>query len=299
MYMPTNTHLLTAEFDYVRPASLADALSCLAEHGDQARLIAGGTDLLVQMKMEKRSPKLLVSLGAIPELRNIEHEGGLTLGAMVSIHRLGCSTAVRCVYTALHEACHAFSTTQVMMMGTIGGNLCNASPAADIAPALFAFDARLNLISAAGARSVSMAEFFTGPGKTSLASGEMVSAIEVPEPETGTGSAFLKIGRVAADISQVCTAVKLVREGSVVRDCRIALGAVAPTPVRLKRAESSLAGANGGPEAFARAAEIASEDIVPISDVRATEAYRRQAAKIIVRDALTAAWMRAAKGTSK
>jgi len=299
MYMPTNTHILATEFDYERPATVKDALTLLQGHRGEARLVAGGTDLFVQMKMERRSPTLVVSLAGVSELRGISAKSGLMIGALTSIRDIGASDIVRSRYTALHEAAHAFSTVQIMIMGTLGGNLCNASPAADTAPALLVFDAAVHLVSAGGGRTVALGDFFTGPGKTVLAKGEMVRAIELPQPEAGTGSAFLKISRVVADISKISAAVKLVRDGSRIGSCRIALGAAAPVPLRIERAEQSLSGASGSPEAFERAAAIAAEDITPISDVRASESYRRHAARVIVRDALTAAWQRAAKGTGK
>ena len=144
-----------------------------------------------------------------------------------------------------------------------------------------------------------LAEFFTGPGKTVLKPGEIVTAVAVPKPATGTGSAFLKISRVVADISQVCAAVSLVRDGARVTGCRIALGSVGPTPVRAARAEAELTGRDGTPQAFAKAAAIVSEDIRPITDVRASETYRRHVARTLVRDALQTAWQRAGEGVSK
>jgi CO/xanthine dehydrogenase FAD-binding subunit len=299
MYMATNTNILVPEFDYQRPESLQQVFTLVAEHGDQARLIAGGTDLVVQMKMERDSPSLLISLAGIEKLRGITSRDGLNIGAMTPIRDVAGSATVRRQYAALYEACQAFSTVQIMIMGTIGGNLCNASPAADTAPALLALDASVDLVTGDGSRRVPLGEFFTGPCKTVLAKGEVMRSVALPEPDPGMGSAFLKISRVVADIAQVCAAVRLVRDGDRITDCRIALGAVAPTPVRIGRAEESLTGGTGGVEAFERAARIVAEDIRPISDVRATATYRLHAAKVIVRDALTTAWQRAGEGRGK
>ena len=299
MYMATNTHILVPEFDYRRPGSLSEVLALAAEHGDRARLIAGGTDLIVQMKMERDAPSLVISLAGIEELRGIASGDGLTIGAMTTIREIAGSAVVRRQYAALHEACQAFSTVQIMVMGTLGGNLCNASPAADTAPALLVLDARVDLVTGEDGRSVALGDFFTGPGRTVLAGGAVMQSVTLPEPGAGTGSAFLKISRVVADIAQVCAAVRLVRDGDTITDCRIALGSVAPTPLRIGRAEASLTGGNGGLEAFERAAGIAAEEIRPISDVRATAAYRRHAAGVIVRDALTTAWRRAGEGGGK
>lgn len=299
MYFATNTRIVVPEFDYQRPATLTDVFSLLAEHGDQARLIAGGTDLIVQMKLERISPTCLISLAGVSELEGITPGDGLSIASMTSIQTVSKSDPVRGRYTALFEACEAFSTVPVMIMGTIGGNLCNASPAADTAPALLAFDASVDLVTSGGGRNVSLREFFTGPGKTALGAGEILQSVRVPQPPPGTGSAFLKVSRVVADISQVCAAVMLVRDGEKISDCRIALGSVAPTPVRVPRAEKILIGRKGDLDAFEKAARIAAEDISPITDVRATEAYRRHVAAVIVRDALSTAWHRAGEVKGK
>ncbi|WP_413848580.1 FAD binding domain-containing protein [Albidovulum sp.] len=299
MYMNTNTRILAPEFAFARPASLAEAFALMKEHGPGARLLAGGTDLLVQMKMERLRPELVISLSGVKELAGITDGDGLTIGAATTIWEISKSPEVGARVAALREACNAFSTVSIMFMGTLGGNLCNASPAADSAPALLVHDASVVIRSVRSERRVPLAEFFTGPGRTVLKPGEIVTAVTIPAPTAGTGSAFRKISRVVADISQVCAAVSLVREGGRVTACRIALGSVAPTPVRVARAEAALVGANGTAEAFAAAAEIVAADIRPISDVRASESYRRHVAQTIVRDALQTAWQRAGEGVSK
>jgi carbon-monoxide dehydrogenase medium subunit len=299
MYSETNTRILVPEFDYLQPTSLTEVLALLASHGEQARLIAGGTDLLVQMKLERVAPNSVISLAGIGELDGIAADGGLDIGAMTSIRSLANAPALGAAYAALRESCEAFSTVPIMIMGTIGGNLCNASPAADTAPALLAFDAGVTLQSAAGSRSLPLRDFFAGPGRTVLGRDEILRSIQVPEPAAGTGSAFLKISRVVADIAQVCAAAVLVRDGDEIADCRIALGSVAPTPLRLPRAEASLIGRAFAAEAVETAARIVAEDIRPITDVRATESYRRQVARVIVRDTLTTAWQRAGQGAGQ
>jgi len=293
MYTATNTRIIVAEFDYRRPQTLADVHALLAEHDGTARLVAGGTDLIVQMKMERVSPTFLISLAEVSDLEGITSGDGCSIGSMTSIETVSQSGPVCTKYTALAEACQAFSTVPIMIMGTIGGNLCNASPAADTAPALLVFDASLDLVTSDGGRQVPLHEFFTGPGKTLLGTGEVLKSVRLPEPGPGTGSAFLKVSRVVADISQACAAVMLVRDGKKITDCRIALGSVAPTPVRAAGAEKHLIGRNGDPDAFEKTAQIAAREISPITDVRATKDYRRHVAAIIVRDALTTAWQRA------
>lgn len=297
MYTATNTHIVVSEFDYERPETLPDAFALLAEHGNQSRLIAGGTDLLVQMKMERVSPRYVISLAGVSELDGIASGDGLTIGATTSIRTISTSEPVRQRYAALFEACQAFSTVPIMIMGTIGGNLCNGSPAADTAPALLAFDAHINLMSSNASRVLTLEEFFTGPGSTALGQGEILHSVRLPPPANATGSAFVKESRVVADIAQACVAVKLVRVGEQIAECRIALGSVAPVPLRVPRAEESLCGGTLDREAAEAAARIVEEDISPITDIRATEPYRRRVSRVIVRDALETAWHRAGQGS--
>jgi CO/xanthine dehydrogenase FAD-binding subunit len=289
----SNTHLLVPEFEYLEPASLREACALLAEHGGQARLLAGGTDLLVQMKLERVAARYLVGLRRVPVLRDIVADGGVTIGAMVSIRGVSRSPAIRAGYLALHEACDSFSTVQVMVMGTIGGNVCNASPAADTAPALLAFDAEARIVGPDGERLVPIDEFFVGPGRTVLGRGELLGALRLPRTPAGAGSAFLKIGRVEADIAKVAVAVRIDRDDDRVAECRIALGAVAPTPIRSRQAERLLRGQRLSRALVADAARAAAAEIRPITDARSTAEYRRHAARVLVEDALATAWSRA------
>lgn len=294
MFIPTNTHILVQEFEYLEPTSIDEATLLLARYGGDARILAGGTDLLVQMKMERRRPLYVIDISKIPHLNRIfANDGGIDIGATTTIRSLYKSPVIRAHYTALSEACNWFSTIQIMVMGTVGGNLCNASPAADTAPPLLCFDAQVTLASHSGERTLPLGEFFLGPGKTVLRADQMLTRIHLPGVSENTGSAFMKIARVVADISKACAAVKIVREGSLVRDCRIALGSVAPTPVRAPNAEAALIGQAFSVELAEYAAQIASEEIKPITDVRSTLEYRKQVSGIMVRDALRLAWTRA------
>lgn len=291
----TNTHLLVQEFEYLEAESVEEAARLLALYGDSARIMAGGTDLLVQMKMERRQPLYVVNISKIPKLGDITFSDGVDIGAAATIRSLFKSQLIGERYTALAEACHWFSTVQIMVMGTVGGNLCNASPAADTAPPLLCFDAQLTLVSSSGRRTLPLEEFFVGPGKTALRPAELLVSIHLPQTASNTGSAFLKVGRVVADISKTCAAVKLVRDpkGDRVQDCRIALGSVAPVPIRARAAEAVLAGQQFDDDLAEYAGHIASEEIAPITDVRSTQEYRREVSAVIVRDALQTAWRRA------
>ncbi len=294
--LPTNTHILFPEFEYHAPTTIYEATELLAQYGDDARIMAGGTDLLVQMKMERREPSHIISLQRIHALHAISQNGDIAIGAATSIRALfqHLSNLPPSTFrlTALAEACNWFSTVQIMYMATLGGNLCNASPAADTAPCLLVYDASVTLKSKTNERVVPLTDFFLAPGKTVLRAEELLTHIQIPRPAPNTGSGFIKISRVAADISQVCAAVKIVREGNVVRDARIALGSVAPTPFRAVNAKTALVGETFTPELAERIGKIAAQEIQPIDDVRATREYRQRVAAVIVRDALLKAWER-------
>lgn len=289
----TNTRVLVAEFEYSRPASVEEACSELAEHGDDARLIAGGTDLIVQMKMERLSPARLISLAGVSELRGIAADDGLTIGATTSVRSVAQSAAVLERYTALAEACESFSTVPVMVMATIGGNIRNASPASDSAPALLAFDAVVDLVSKSGERAVALSDLFTGPGKSVIRADELVRSVRLPRCGAETGSAFVKVARVTADISKVAAAVRVVRDGDRITEARIALGSVAPTPLLAVEAAGSLRDKQVDAALLDEAGRIAASESAPITDVRSTDEYRRRIVATIVRDALESAWLRA------
>lgn len=289
--MITNTHILTTEFELFEPRTVDEVVDALSM--DNTAVMAGGTDLLVQMKLERRHLDRVISLSRIAELNAIEPGEELALGATVSIEAIASNHAVRERYTALAEACAAFSTVAITAMGTVGGNLCNASPASDTAPALLVFDARADVVSSSGSRLVGLDEFFIGPGRTVLTHGALLRSVRLPKRPASSGSAFIKVARVEADISKVCAAVSLVRNGNCVADCRIALGAVAPTPVRAREAERALEGERLTNETLARTVRCVRDAIAPITDQRSTAEYRRFVAGVIVGDALRKAWTRA------
>ncbi len=296
----TNTRLLRHGFEYREPTSVDEAVSLLAIRGDQARVLAGGTDLVVQMKLERVAPQLLVSVKRIPELAEIAvHDAGVRTGATVSIRDIGADETIRARYAALAEACAAFGSAQIEVMGTIGGNICNASPAADTVPALIALDAEAVIRGPNGERRVPVESFATAPGDTVLRNDEMLIAVDIPAAKTGSGSAFLKIGRVAADIAKVNAAVAIVRDGDRVIDCRIALGSVAPTVVGARRAEAALTVNTFSAKFLSEAARLAVEDATPIDDVRFTASYRREIVRVLVHDGLLSAWDRTGQMTPR
>lgn len=296
MYKQTNTRILVSDFDYEQPETLDEAYSLLSEHGKEAQLIAGGTDVLVQMKIEKISPSVLVSLARIEELKGISGSKDLNIGATTTIKELSRNEVVGQSFEALKEGCNSFSTVPVMTMGTVGGNLCNASPAADTVPSLISFGAQVKLLSSSGERIIDLEEFLVGPGQSALVEGEVLHSVLLPAPAANTGSAFIKVARVVADISQVSVAVKIVRDGDKVADCRIALGSVGPTTVRALAAEQFLIGKKLDSATLQEAVRIVEGEITPITDVRTTEEYRRQVAGGITAEALNKSWERAQGG---
>jgi carbon-monoxide dehydrogenase medium subunit len=298
----TNSHILVQEFEYIEPASLEEAIALLGQYGDRAQVLAGGTYLLVQMKMERLAPEYVINVSRLPGLESIaSHEGGLCIGALTKIRALRNSAPIRADYAALAESCAAFGSTQIQMMGTVGGNLCNGSPASDTVPALMALDARLVLAGPQGERVLPVEEFLLGPGQTALRTDELLVAIELPSASSplgggaggGVGSAFIKLSRVAADLAKASVAAVVTREGDRVVDCRLAFGSVGPTVSRATEAEHLLAGKSFSAELALEAGRVASGEISPIDDVRSTAWYRREVVKALTHDVLHVAWKRA------
>ena len=192
--------------------------------------------------MGELHPEILINLSRIPALRYLIEEKGFRLGALTSFRDLEKSRVIKEKYTALFEAARSVSSVQIKTMGTVGGNLCHGSPAADSAPPLIVFGGKVKLVENGSERILPVEDFFVGPGQTVLSPKEILVEIQIPESAVRMGSAFLKMGRVAADLSKVSVAVAMVREGDVCKDCRIALGAVAKTPLRAKKGEEILKG---------------------------------------------------------
>lgn len=289
----TNSHLLVNPFGYWEAATVSEAVAVLYESGERARVLAGGTNVLVAMKMEREAPELLVNISPIPGLDVIEAEGdGLRIGATATIRAVGTHPLVQIRYPALAEACRAFGSTQIQTMGTIGGNLCNGSPASDTVPALLALEARLLIAGPNGERETALSDFLLGPGRVDLQPGELLIAVRLPPPPPGAVSLFAKVARVAADLAKASVAVLLVREGDRLGEVRIACGSVAPTAIRLPRTEAALRGQPFTPELLVEAGRLASAEISPIDDVRSTAWYRRRLLNAMVQDALTLAYQR-------
>ncbi|TMC59805.1 MAG: xanthine dehydrogenase family protein subunit M [Chloroflexi bacterium] len=274
------------------PTALADALTATAAG---YRPVAGGTDLVVGARQGKRSlPDDLVALDRIAELRGIEATAdGLRIGATTSHADLAAYPAIRERWTAIADAASIVGSPATRHVGTLGGNLANASPAAETSGPLLCFDAQLELRSTSGRRRIALADLFTGPGRTNVASNELIVAVEVPQLE-GSGSCYVRLEfRRQMEIAVVGATAVVRLDGDVVRDARIAITALAPTVRRVAAAESSLVGTDGGPAAAAEAGRLAAEAATPISDVRASLDYRTAMAAVVVRRAITGAIRRA------
>lgn len=291
--METNTRILSFEFEYFEPGNLKETLELLSRFGEKARLIAGGTDLLVKMKRELLHPEVLISLSRVSELRFIKDgNDSIRIGAGTTLSELEHNPEIGESLSALFEAVRSMGAPAIRNMGTIGGNLGNASPAADTAPPLLAFGAQLRLASLRGERVVPVEDFFLSPGKTILSPDELILEIIIPRPSLNSGSAFLKLGRVSYDMAKISVAVFLEREGERCRTCRVAFGSVAPTPVRAPSVEKLLEEEILSKETIERACANPPEEINPIDDVRSTREYRLAVSPVILEETLKAAWKR-------
>jgi carbon-monoxide dehydrogenase medium subunit len=282
-------------FDYFAPVTLPEALEVLA-HRPEAAPLAGGTNILVQVKEGHRSETALLSLTRLPELAQITYgddpAGGLVIGAAVTMKRIASDPWIQGHYPALATAASLIGSVQTRNMATVGGNLCNASPSADTAPPLLAFDAQAVLVSTSGERVVPLAGFFVGPGVTVLRQGELLKELIIPGSAAQFGSAYVRhIPRAAMDISVVGVAAAVVLEpDQTIGQARIALGAVAPTPMRALAAESRLAGRQLDDRLLAEAGSAAAGEAQPVDDVRASIAYRRHLVNVLTQEALSRAF---------
>jgi carbon-monoxide dehydrogenase medium subunit len=295
-YPMTNTRILLSEFEYLQPHSLSQALALKAEYGNNARLIAGGTNLIVQMKQDRISPQTVLDISKVPNLSSVlKTDDGLTVGGLAPIRKIRSIPAVQSEYQALADACAAFGSMQIQTMGTIGGNLCNGSPASDSVPALMVFDAKLVLSSVSGQRKVKVEDFLVKPGETAIRQDEILTHVKLPKQKTHTGSAYIKISRVEADLAKVSVAAVIVRENDRIVDCKLAFGSVAPTVIRAKKAEQFLIGKTFSEAVGLEAGELAKGEVSPVDDMRSTAWYRREIVKTITHDVLSAAWERSAE----
>lgn len=290
-------------FDYVRPSSFEEACRLLRQSNGQRKALAGGTDLLVQIKQGKLHPKAVVSLRDIPELSFIRPapERGVSIGAMTPLGVIETSKEILKGWPAVAEATSRIGSAQVRSRATLGGNLCNAAPSADTAPILIAYGATAVLGRGKTERSILLEDFFTGPGETELNPGELLKAVYVPPPPPRSFGTYLKASRSGMDLAVVGIGILVVFEpkGEVCRDLRLVLGAVAPTPMRARESEQMVTGRRLDDELIERVGHMASEETRPISDVRSTARYRRKLVNVLTRRALLGARSWAKGGGSR
>lgn len=279
-------------FDYHRADTLEQASRLLTDLGDDTFLFNGGTDLLVEIRERLRRVRNVVDIKGIPGLSDIIYDEtrGLTFGALVTVGRLERLALVRERYPNLRDALASLGSIQVRNRATVVGNVCRASPSADTIPPLIADGAFIHIYSRTNMRVVPLAEFFTGPGKTVLAKGEIVTGITVPPAGDNSGKAYIKHGRrKAMELSTVGVAVSLSMEDGVCSDIRIALGAVGATVLRAPAAEAMLRGTRLDAATVKSAADKAMEECTPISNVRASADYRRDMVGVLTGRAINQA----------
>jgi CO/xanthine dehydrogenase FAD-binding subunit len=274
-------------FDYVKAKTLEEASALLAEHNGDARPFAGGTDLLIRIERGFLHPDKMVDLKQIPGFRAIDTlgNGWLRIGAAATMNEVVVHPDVQARYPLLAEACGTVASYQLRNRATLGGNICNASPAADSAPALICYGAEAVIGGHRGERRLPVEEFFVGPGTSALGPGELLTAVELPPPAAGAAGRFLKLGRTTVgDISVMNVAVLGWPDASKPSGSawRIVLGSVAPTPIRAPRAENLLT-QDTSAVGIENAARAAADSARPIDDIRASAAYRTDMVRIFSR----------------
>jgi len=273
-----------------------DAAVALLAGEEGARVLSGGTDLLVQMRLGAGAPPVFVDVKRIPRLTAVQLDAnGLRIGAAVPAAEIYENESIRSLWPGLAEATDLIGSTQIQGRATWSGNLCNASPAADSVPALIACGATAVIAGPAGERRVAVEDFTTGPGRTVLERGELVVEFEVPAPAAHASDAYLRlIPRTEMDIAVVGAGVALtLDDGGTVTEARVALGAVAPTAIRVPDAEAALVGSRADDAALAAAAAAATAAASPIDDKRGTVAYRKKIAGVLTTRAAKIAYERA------
>jgi carbon-monoxide dehydrogenase medium subunit len=297
-------------FDYLKPKTLDEALALLNQYGKKAALIAGGTDVIVMIKQKTMAPDVLISLQGIPSFDQIQYDGSLRIGAMVTHRALEKSELIRKEFSALADAVDVLGSIQIRNVATIGGNICTAAPSADTVAPLMVLGAQVKLKSAKSERTIPIEQFFTGPGETVLHQGEILTEISIPKPLPNTGSAYWKHQRrqaldlpilgvavlisldkatvTCSDIlcttSPISTVLHSLEGDEVVcKEIRIALGVAAPTPMRAIKAEKLLREQKISDELLEEVAETASKEAQPRDTIRGEAWYRREMIKVLVK----------------
>jgi CO/xanthine dehydrogenase FAD-binding subunit len=276
-------------FNYLEPKTIQEAVSLLVKYQSRAKVIAGGTDLLNQIRLKMIKPEYLVDIGYIPGLDYIKYdsEGRLSIGTLATIRSLEMSADLQRNHPVISQAASLIGSMAIRNVGTIGGNLCHASPSAETAPSLIGLEAKVKLVGPDGERRIPLEKFFTGPGQTVLQTGELMVEIQVQPMPPNTKGVYLKYStRGTVNPAVVGVAAMVAMDGERCKEIKLVLGAVAPTPIRAKKAEEILRGKKIGDALIEKAAQAASDESSPITDVRASADYRKEMVKVFTRYAL-------------
>lgn len=283
MYLP--------DFDYYAPQTIQEACGLLTQFGDKAKLLSGGTDLMVKLKHGLISYEVLVSMKELNELKEISYQQGkgVVIGSRATHNDLINSSLLNEKYLSVSEAAHQMASNQIRHIGTVGGNIVSAVPSADLPPILIALGATITIVGPNGERTIPVEEFFTGPSRSVLAQNEIVTCFTIPDQPT-TGSNYTKFGlRKSGALAVVGVASAVTMDGNIIKAARIALGAVAPTPMRAKKAEASLIGKEYTDDLLEQAGAAAAAECSPITDIRGSEEYRRDMVRVYTKRSLKAA----------
>jgi carbon-monoxide dehydrogenase medium subunit len=278
-------------FEYLEPLTIEEAVALLSKYGNKAKVLAGGTDLVPLMKERRLRPECVISIWRIADLDYIRVDGdnGLSIGALTTIRSIEQSPQLQPRYGLICQAAGQMASTSVRNVATIGGNICNAVPSADMLPGLIALSGATKLVSHVGQRTVSLEDFFTGPGETVLRTDELLAEIQIPRPPAHTAGVYIKYStRGGEDLALVGVAASLTLDpgNETCTEAKVVLGAVAPTPIRARRAEEMLIGEKINKGLAEKAARTASDESSPIDDIRGSAEYRREMIKIVARDAI-------------
>lgn len=289
------------ELTYFEPTTLSEAIQTLAEQGEGTYALAGGTDLLVQMKRGSLRPTALVNLKRIDGLNRIDDRGGkeVSIGPLTSISSVASSSVIRSRFPVLAETAVLVGSPTIRNLGTLGGNIGRASPASDMVPSLIVLCARVRIEGPSGGREIPIEEIFVEPGRTILSRGDLITSIVLTKASSHSGAAYLKLGRrQGMDCALVGVAASLTLAGKTgeVKGARIALSAVAPFPLRARRAEGVLQSGPLNAKRVQEAAIVAMEESSPITDMRATASYRKEMVKVLASRAISRAWAMAEQG---
>ena len=275
-------------FDYENPKTLSEATALLSKYGDDACLIAGGTDLIVQMRIGRRTPKVIVNTKSIAEMNELTCDNsGLTIGAAVPCYKIYQHPEIPIMYSGIVDAASLIGGIQIQGRATLGGNLCNAAPSADAIPSLIVNRATCNIVGSRGIRSIPVEEFCTGPGQNILESDELLVSLSFPKPESNFGSRYIRFTpRDEMDIAVAGAGVSITLENEVIKSICVVLASVAPTPLLVKEITEELTDTKLSSETLSRAGELAKQAARPITDMRGTIEYRKHLSDVLTKRAL-------------